>query len=248
MGRQHALTGLLAGVGIAALIPAAPLPIRALAVIVTGGASLLPDLDHPSATAARSLGLLTKTIAKLIDRMSLVIYHATREPGDPAGRASGHRLFTHTVAGCLLAGVLAGVLTVASPVAGAVACGLLAGLLGLGLRVAGFGLASATGGVAWFALTHHSGWWWLVPLCVAAGCVIHICGDAVTNTGVPLLWPLVRGGQRWGRIRTPVTFEAGGAEETRLVAPALVLGLGASVAQVTGVLPVVVQAAIGAAS
>lgn len=243
LGRQHATCGLLAGVGLAALVPAAPWPIRTLVVIVTGGSALLSDLDHPQATAARSLGLLTKLIAIGVDRVALAIYHATRGQRDPAGRESGHRLVTHTVPGCVLAGVLAGVLTMVSPIAGAVTCGVLAGLLALGLRQAGFGLAGATGALAWWGLTQEIRWWWLVPVAVTVGCLAHVAGDAVTTSGVPLLWPVTVGGQRWRPIRTPVTFAAGGPEETMLVAPLLTVGLLVAVSSVTGLLPVVVSAA-----
>lgn len=242
MAPQHATCGLLAGVGVAAFIPAAPWPIRVLVVIVTGGAALLPDLDHPQATAAKSLGPVTKVIAIGVDRTSVAVYHATRAAGDPRDRHGGHRLLTHTVPWCLVVGVLVGLLGVVSPIGLAVSCGLLAGLLALGFKQAGFGLAVATGGVSWWLLDHDPSWSWVVPVAVTAGCLVHLAGDAVTPSGVPILWPLKVGGQRWRMVSTPVTFDAGGTEETMLVAPLLVLGLLVAVAQVTGVLPVVLAA------
>lgn len=242
MGRQHATCGLIAGVGMAAVLGSAPFGVRALLVIVSGGAALLPDLDHPQATAARSLGLLTKLVAHGVDRVSLTIYHATRSPGDPHDRHSGHRLFTHTVPGCLLAGLFVGLLAVLSPIALAVSCGLLGGLLALGFRSAGFPLAATTTAVSWWVFDQHPGWSWTVPVTVSVGCVIHSLGDWVTNSGVPLLWPLVSQGKRWRLVHAPVTFSAGDEVETRLVAPLLVLCLVASAAQVTGVLPVVIAA------
>lgn len=247
MGRQHCASALLAGVGLAACVPSAPWPIRALVVVVTGGAGLLPDLDHPSATAARSLGLLTKLIARGVDTVSLAVYHATRSPGDAASRHSGHRLLTHTWPGCLLAGVIAGLLVLVSPIAGAVLCGLLGGLMALGIRQAGFPIAAVTSVVAWFTLDQHSGWSWLVPVAVLLGCVVHTLGDWLTNSGVPLLWPMASQGKRWRLVTAPVTFAAGDHIEKNLVAPLLVIGLVVATAQVTGVLPAAITAAVSAA-
>lgn len=242
MGRQHAACGLLSGVGFTACLSGAPIGIRALVVIVSGGAALLPDLDHPSATAARSLGVVTRLLAHGVDHLSLMIYHATRSPGDVADRRSGHRLFTHTWPACLLAGLLVGFLAVVSTVALAVTCGLLAGLLALGFRTAGFGIAVSTLAGSWWLLDHYSGWSWTVPVAVTVGCIVHTLGDWVTNSGVPLLWPLVSQGKRWRLVHAPVTFSAGDAVETRLVAPLLVVCLVVSTAQVTGVLPAVISA------
>jgi membrane-bound metal-dependent hydrolase YbcI (DUF457 family) len=242
MGRQHALTGVLAGVGFAAAVPAAPTPIRALLVVVTGGAALLPDLDHPSATAARSLGVLTKVIAIGMDRLALSVYHATRGPRDTAARESGHRLFTHTLPACVLAGGVVGLLVLVYPVLVALVAALLAGLLALGFKRAGGVLAIGAGLVTWWALTQHPGWSWLFPAAVTLGCAVHIMGDMVTNSGVPVLWPIERAGKRWAPVRTPVTFNAGGPEEQLVVAPLLLLAVALSVSWSTGLLAVVVSA------
>lgn len=246
LGMQHATCGLLAGVGVAALIPSAPWPLRGLVVVTAGGAALLPDLDHPGATAAKSLGPVTKVIAWAVDRVAVTVYHATRGPGDSPTRRGGHRLLTHTVPACLLAGALVGLLGVLSPVALAVVCGLLAGLLALGTKQAGVTLAVTCAGVAWWLLERYPGWSWAVPVAVTVGCLVHLAGDAVTPSGVPLLWPLAVRGERWRMVSTPVTFDAGGAAETVAVAWLLRAGLAVAVASVTGVLPVVVSAAVAA--
>lgn len=247
LGRQHCLCGLIAGVGLAALVPSAPWPVRALTVAVTGGAALLPDLDKPGSTAARSLGPITGLLARGVDRLSSWIYHATRLGGDPPNRESGHRTFTHTPVCSALVGGGVGLLGVAHPVAWAVALGLVCGLLGLALRVAGFGLAVAGGVVAWWVATRHSDWSWLCAVAVTIGSHIHREGDWVTPSGVPRrLWPLPRDGKRWEMQSSPATFAAGSPEETGPVFILLCLGLLVSSAQVTGVLPVVVSAAVSA--
>lgn len=207
-------------------------------IAVTGGAALLPDLDHPSATAARSLGIVTRLIAKGVDVASLAIYHATREGADPPERHSGHRLFTHTVPGAALASLTAASLCLLHPVAGAVLCALLAGLMSLGLKAAGGVFAMATGLTGWWLLERETGWWWLVPLSVFVGCVAHILGDTVTNSGTPLLWPLRTQGRRWRLVTTPVTFAAGDEVERLLIAPLLVVGVIAAAGGVVGVWPV----------
>lgn len=245
MGRQHAACGLLVGVGFTAVVPSAPIGLRVLLVIVSGGAALLPDLDHKQATAARSLGLLTKLIAIGVDRVSLAIYHATRTRGDVADRHSGHRLVTHTVPGCLLAGLFVAGLAVISPVALAVICGLLGGLLALGFRYAGFGLAVSTAGVAWWVLDTYPSWSWTVPVAVSVGALVHSLGDCLTNSGCPVLWPIVRHGKRWENVRAPITFAAGDSVETMLVAPALFISLVIAVASVSGVTGYVLSRTLG---
>jgi membrane-bound metal-dependent hydrolase YbcI (DUF457 family) len=208
-------------------------------ITVTGGAALLPDLDHPSATAARSLGIVTRLIAKGVDAASLAIYHASREGGDPAERHSGHRLFTHTLPGALLASLAAASLCLLHPAAGAVLCALLAGLMSLGLKTAGGVLGIGSGAVAWWLLDRENAWWWLVPVSVFVGCVVHILGDTVTNSGTPLLWPLRSQGRRWRLVTTPVTFAAGDAVEHLFIAPLLMVGVVLASGGVLGVWPVV---------
>lgn len=245
LGRQHALTGVLAGVGVVALIPSAPLGWKALTVVVAGGAALLNDLDHPQATAARSLGIITRLIARGVDAASLAIYHASREGADPAERKSGHRLATHTIPGAAAASLASAALCLLHPLAGAVLCFLLAGLMSLGLKVAGGMLGVGSGVAGWWLLDHENAWWWLVPVAVFAGCVVHILGDLCTTSGVPLLWPLRSQGRRWRLVTTPVTFAAGDAVEHLLIAPLLAVGVVAAVGGVAGVWPVVWMAVTG---
>jgi membrane-bound metal-dependent hydrolase YbcI (DUF457 family) len=242
MARGHALVGLLGGVGYSALLPAAPLPIRALAVVVTGGAALLPDLDHKNATAAKSLGLLTKLIGAGIDRLAVAVFYATRAPGDPVEKNGGHRLLTHTVPWCLLIGGIAGVLGWVYPVSLVAVCGLLVGLLGLGFRVAGCSLLVIATLVAAVAFTQYPGWSWTVSVAVALGGLLHLVGDWLTPSGIPVLFPLVSAGQRWRMVSAPVTFRAGDAVETALVTPLLAVGLLGAVAWETGLAGVLLEA------
>lgn len=246
MGKGHALSGLIVGCGLAAVAPWAPGPVRLVVALTAGGAALLPDLDHPSSTAARSLGLATRLLARLIAAASLAIYHASRGEADPPHRSNGHRLATHTAPACLLFGLAAAAACLAHPLAGASLVALLTGLLGLGLRIAGASFALCTGGGAYWALTTYPGWWWLYGVAVAAGCAAHLAGDVVTPAGIPIAWPLLREGRRWEAISTPATFDAGGAVEVALVTPLLGVGLLVAASAASGFLSVLVTA-LGAA-
>lgn len=219
MGRSHALTGLTGGCCMAAMLPAAPITARALVVVTYGGASLLPDLDQPQATAARSLGFVTKGLAHLMDWVSLQAYYATTAVGDSPERQSGHRLLTHTVPASVVAGLLVGVSWWVSPVAMALLVALLAGLLAHGFKYGGVPLFFGAGLVSWFTFTSDPWWWWTIPTAVTLGCVTHIAGDWVTNSGVPVLWPLVSQQKRWRLVNSGITFDAGGSVETNLVRP-----------------------------
>lgn len=242
MGRQHAVSGVLGGVVLAGILSPAPVPVRLLAVAVTGGAALLPDLDTPQSTAARSLGSVTRLLAKGVDAASLAIYHATREGGDPPDRKSGHRLVSHTVPGCLLASFLVASLCLLHPVTGAAGVCLLVGLLGLGVKVLGGGTALVAGGAAWWVLEYENAWWWVLPLATFVGCLVHVLGDTVTNSGTPLLWPLLRDGRRWRLVTTPVTFAAGDHVERAVVAPLLVVGVALASLWPLGLIPLLFTA------
>lgn len=69
---------------------------------------------------------------------------------------------------------------------------------------------------------------WLGAM-VALGCLTHCAGDAVTEMGCPVLWPVKIGGQRWRLIGPPksLRFPAGGRFERWLVMPVLIVGTAA---------------------
>lgn len=244
MGRSHTLSGLLAGCGLVALT-SAPWPVETLAVAACGGGALLPDLDHPSSKVARSLGPVTRWLARRVADLAVATYHATRLEGDPPDRESGHRLLTHTLPACAAVGVVVALLVFAGPPAAAVTCGLLTALMAAGIQTAGVGLALAGGAGGWWVAQHHPGWWWLVAAAVAVGAAVHVAGDACTNSGVPALWPVVVDGRRWYRVTTPVTLDTGGDGERELVTPALTVACVAAAVGVSGLAGVLVTAVGG---
>jgi hypothetical protein len=236
MGHTHAVSGAmvwLAGcAGLAAAgWPATPWHVAA-GTVVCAGAALLPDLDHPQATVARALGPITRLLAYLIARASAAV-HASTRTGRDRPNGNGHRSLTHTA---VFAGGLGAAVSVAGGFGGkTVAAVMLALTVALGLRgLAGKvrgdlnllvpAIAVGAGAMALWVLP-GGGWWWL-GLPVAVGCLTHDLGDATTNSGCPILWPLRVDGQRWYRVGTPrlLRYAAGSWVEKTIVLPVLSVG------------------------
>lgn len=229
MGRTHALTGLCAG------LATAPLLVDTLAqtlviAIVTAGYALLPDLDHPGARASRLLGPATTLLSRAVRAGSSWLYLRTKGPRDERHRGE-HRHATHTLAFALFAGTATAVGTWGGghwvPV-GIVALGILLAVDALGdwlLPVAGISIAAWWGATTGDPLVELVGIGPALGIAVAAGCLTHCLGDALTLSGCPFLWPLPIAGETWYEIRPPkpLRFRTGGAIETRLLYPAFVI-------------------------
>ena len=196
LGRDHALLGAVAGVGLAE--PVARLAHTALppgqvaaAGAICAGFALLPDIDEPGSTVSRKLGPLSEAVAAVTNKL-----------------AGGHRQATHTLwfAGGMAALVwwlgrfaLAAPILVYASLALTLTMVVPAGFARKGSFVALIGPVAA-GWAVWRALTGswltdptrvadpHT-WAWL-PAAAGAGVVLHLVGDMLTATGVPLLWPL----------------------------------------------------------
>lgn len=171
---------------------------------VASGAALLPDLDHPGSSLARSLGPLTKALAWVVNKLS-----------------GGHRNFTH------------GVLGVFAFTAGAYALTWLPlGMTVLAIFLAAFGLKCArlpgfrakgwlrpallAGALVGFAVWVGHVPAWTVVAATGIGAATHLAGDAVCG-GVPLAHPISdrRYGTTW--------FRVGSDFERRRVSPVLAL-------------------------
>ena len=81
-GRTHALSGAVAGSALSIAALHASRPTVALAALVTAGAAVLPDVDHPDSTVAHTFGLVTQAFAWIVGRLS-----------------GGHRHLTHSLSG-----------------------------------------------------------------------------------------------------------------------------------------------------
>lgn len=118
MARGHALSGAalgLVGCQLAQLGGATVTPATAFtASAVCAGAALLPDLDHPQASIARTFGPLSYRAARITNATSALIYEKTKTARD-ASRDGGHRGITHTLVFAAFAGAGASVLALWRP-------------------------------------------------------------------------------------------------------------------------------------
>lgn len=174
----------------------------------TAGFALLPDLDHPGARASRLLGPFTGGLSWLLRKASSALYAVTKGPRDERC-AGSHRDLSHTVLFALALGALAGFGTAAGG-AYAVVAVVVIGLLLAENALGDWLLPITLGAVVWWAydagpsamaqLDAVSGW---IGVAVAAGCVTHCLGDALTESGCPFLFPVPIAGETWYEIRRP---------------------------------------------
>ncbi len=223
LGHTHALSGAMAGLGVGLYathlahlahvhvhVPSTSAELL-LFTGLTAGAAVLPDIDHPNSTLAHCFGLLTKSFAWLIGKIS-----------------GGHRHLTHAILGVAGFTFLAWLAVKYSRDIGAkvglaifLALIIAGGLYAFGVRghvadVIAIGAAIAlvvTGtGLA------------LIALAVGVGCVTHVVGDMLTEEGCPLLYPLA--GWRFRLLPRPLAFTTGTRPELWVLDPALAAGLG----------------------
>lgn len=230
MGPTHAATGALAGAGVAWYLESnsdveITIPVLIAVVWVTAGAAILPDLDHPQATIARTWGWVSKWVSQVVNTVSEGVVNATRGRRDKPCE-NGHRMFTHT----LLFAVLTTLVTYAFvSVAGMWGAAIvLYVLISLGIQTLFRRQARKFGpivaNIAAIVLV------WLVmrtagelvsPVVLAAvvglGCVVHMLGDLPTEAGIPVFAPFVSvQGKRWGKLRLPrgLRVRVGGGADT----------------------------------
>lgn len=234
LARAHALSGWCAGLGAAPLVGLDTVAEVVPFAVTTAGYALLPDLDHPHATASRLLGPLTWLASRAVRATSAALYAATKGPRDEDCTGQ-HRHASHTLAAAALAGGTA---------AGAGAWGgqwavLTVVLLGMILAVDVLGywlLIPIAGAGVWWTVDNwipgttiqasldQVGSW--IGVAVGVGMFVHCLGDSLTRSGCPWLWPIPIRGETWFEIRPPqmLRFRTGGPVEQLLVVPALVVG------------------------
>lgn len=227
MGSSHALTGWSAGLLAAPALGQHDLAGALLVATACTGFALLPDLDHRGSTASTLFGPVTGALSLAVRTTSTVIYRATKGPKDEPG-AGQHRTFWHTAVAAGLLGAATAVGTQAGG-RGAVLAVLLLGVL---LAVAALGdlvlLPVGVVTVLWLAetgigasagvqLDEVAGW---LGYAVALGCLVHDLGDALTEHGCPILWPIPIRGETFYELRPPglLRFCTRGTVEFTLVA------------------------------
>jgi membrane-bound metal-dependent hydrolase YbcI (DUF457 family) len=201
MGKTHALSGvtvyaLAVGVAYRIGVPLDPVQV-ALGAVVSPAAAMLPDIDHPDGTIARSLGWATRALCMSVNAIG-----------------GGHRRFTHSLAGCaILTGLTALAAAYRHTVPGAIACGVLLWvLLAAGIRlwrirgwVDDFLALPAAAGIVLSGVDLT-----VLPYTVALGTVVHLAGDWPTHEPLRLGWPFtdrIFGAPRWLRFRVDGWFE-----------------------------------------
>lgn len=204
LGRTHASSGVvlalaavpaLTSLGVVGNAWTVPLLVAAAA-----GGAMCPDLDHPRATVARSVGPVTGLLSRFVDQLS-----------------GGHRHGTHSLLGAAIFTGITGLLMEIGGLAAGLWCGFLFAV-GFAALQLGFSkrsmlvhtIVSLAVGVLLVRLATADAL--LVPLDLVTwgfgiGYVSHLLTDALTKEGVPLLYPLVKTRFRVADITTGQFFE-----------------------------------------
>jgi membrane-bound metal-dependent hydrolase YbcI (DUF457 family) len=255
LGVSHATSGAALGLAVAGYAPrVAEVEPSAGGILtfaaVCAGAALLPDLDHPASTATRRFAVFSWLAARAVRPLSAAVYRLTRARRD-TGRGA-HRGLTHTALAALLLGVGVNAATAAwgTPVVlGVLFVCLALAIKGLDAVVPGppslviaAGLTFAVHEFVPGGAAGTAGW---LGTALTLGMLVHAVGDAITESGAPLLWPLRIRDRRWYPVGSPrpLRFRTGGPMESWVVVPVLTLGtLVLLVLVVPGVLPALLRA------
>lgn len=184
MGRSHLMLGAAGYLAFETLAPevlpfAGQLDTAQLAAgtLIAAGAAMLPDLDHPQATLARSLPPVSNALSHFVHTI-----------------AGGHRKGTHTIWAWLGFSALSWFALTqihAGPLIGlifAIFCSLLMfQVLTEAHGLVSLILACMIGGAAVLAAGPDFGW---MVEAIFIGYFLHLVGDVVTTEGIPPFWPL----------------------------------------------------------
>lgn len=213
-GHTHALTGLVTGLAAGEFVMHLPLPQTAGLALLTAGAAVLPDVDHPDSTLAHSFGFLTELVARIIGKVSGGHRHGTHSIIGVAAFTLAAWLgvyYRHDWAGRIGLGVLLSIV---------IASGLIALRIGKGPRwhwvLRGHrGDALAIGAAA--GMTVFGTGLALVAVAMGLGCATHIAsGDMFTDSGCPVFWPFSLVRFKW--VPEPLAFTTGTSPEAAFAA------------------------------
>jgi membrane-bound metal-dependent hydrolase YbcI (DUF457 family) len=237
LGVSHALSGAALGLAVVGFLPRAVEVEPSAGGVLTfaavcAGAALLPDLDHPSSLATRRFSVASWIACHVVRPLSGLVYDLTKGRRD-TGRGT-HRGLTHTAVAAVALGMAVNVASArwgAPVLIGTLFVCLALAIKGLDAIVPGppslviaAGLTYAVEEFVPGGTAGTAGW---LGTAVALGMAVHSVGDAVTESGAPLLWPLRIRQRRWYPVGSPrpLRFRTGGAVEAWLVAPALTVAV-----------------------
>ncbi|MCW0216670.1 MAG: metal-dependent hydrolase [Pseudonocardia sp.] len=235
LGVSHATSGAALGLAVAGFVPTLIGMTPSAGSVLTfagvaAGAALLPDLDHPSSTATRRFSWASWLASKAIRPLSALVFDLTRGRRD-TGKGT-HRGLTHTAVGALFLGLAINLASAqwGTPVMlGTLFVCLALAIKGLDGLIPGPPSLVIAAGLTWAVQEYvpggtdgTAGW---LGAAVALGMVVHSLGDAITESGAPLLWPLPIRGRLWYPVGSPraMRFRAGGKVEMLLIAPLLTI-------------------------
>lgn len=211
MGRTHAVAGTAAGLGASLYLAHLTLWPTVIGTAVCTGSALLPDMDHPSATSARTYGPITEIMARF---MHLI--------------AGGHRRGTHSLFGVAIMGcaMLAAERfrhTVPAQVALCLVMILALASANYLLKIPGIlddllPIPAVIGIVCFTDIPLD-----VIPYAVILGCLAHLLADAFTRQGIPLFWPLSDRHYKLAYLQT------NGFTERYIVFPLVTLGIMAEI-------------------
>ncbi|NYI82678.1 membrane-bound metal-dependent hydrolase YbcI (DUF457 family) [Saccharopolyspora hordei] len=201
---------------------------------LASGAALLPDIDHPKSTVASTFGSVSRGVSAGISGFSGFLYRLTRTKRD-SDREGTHRGFTHTLVFAVLAGLITTAIVQSSE---GTALGVLmfffAGLAVRGIMHTWSSRSDALLIAVTSLVLTAACWAWAgdqptnaaaFGVAVMIGCVAHFIGDAITEQGCPMLWPVPLGGKTWYPVAPPkkMRMRTGGKVEMALVGPGLTI-------------------------
>ena len=230
------------------------------ALIIIVGSALMPDLDAVQSTSINTLGPIGKVLSTLMRGFSSIIQSTIRAKGDSVDQ-DPHRGFWHTILSGFLAGFLVYTLTkidveffTLGSKSITFATFIVAFIIYISIQLLIASLFkklykksknSLTGMVTLKAssliitlsllslLPSELNYDW-VGAAVAFGWILHLLGDAMTVSGVPLLFPIKIKGKRWWNHRLPFAIKAGGFIEMSIIIPIFLI---MAVVSMTAVIP-----------
>lgn len=215
------------------------------AVIIIVGSALMPDLDAVKSTSINVLGPIGTVLSKMMRGSSSVIQSTIRSKSD-SPNPDPHRGFWHTILSGILIGLLVtglasinvelfkikdfsvSIATFVVILIIYISIQLLMASLFKSiykksknslismLTIKGGGLISA---IALLALVPSDLSYNWVGAAVTFGWIAHLLGDAMTVSGVPLLFPIKFKGKMWWNHRLPLGIKAGGWIEMSILVP-----------------------------